>query len=351
MKFLMRLYFPVLVWYNDGMSALGIDLGNALIKVAKVEGKKIDFLAAFSNPLGKLTIETEKEMDTLAEALKKDLIDSKIEGKVYKMVIPDSLSYFRVISLPLLTDAELSSAIRWEAEQYVPVKLDDVELSWDVIERPKIKTAGEKMQVLLVAAVKSNVAKMVELLGRVGLEVESIEPELIASSRSLVYGRNYTDGTMLCCMGAGGMSIALFNGEKLVFVYRFGSGGTAMTRSISTTLQLTMAQAEEYKRAYGVMTSVLEGKLLMAMAPVIDGMVSEMKKAMSFFTQNLPSVRLSRVILSGGVALMPGWVQYLTNKLGMEVSVGDPLSGMEVASEKFKVNTAIYSSVIGLLKE
>lgn len=333
------------------MSAYGIDLGNALIKVAKMDGKKISILSAFSNPLGKLQIDTEKEMDTLAEALKKDFLDIKMEGKVFKMVIPDSLAYFRVISLPLLTDAELSSAIRWEAEQYVPVKLDQVELSWDVIQRPKVKAAGEKMQVLLVAAVKSNVAKMVELLGRVGLEVEAVEPELIAASRALVYGKNYTDGTMLCCMGSGGMSIALFNAEKLVFVYRFGSGGMAMTRSISTTLQLSMPQAEEYKRAYGVMTNVLEGKLLAAMTPVVDGMVSEMKKAIGFFGQNVTNTHLSRIVLSGGVALMPGWVQYLSSKLGVEVSVGDPLSGLEITSEKLRVNSAIYSSVIGLLKE
>lgn len=207
------------------------------------------------------------------------------------------------------------------------------------------------MQVLLVAAVRDNVAKVVELMSRAGLEVEAIEPEVIAASRSLIYGKGFTDGTMLVLMGATGMTIAVFNAEKLVFVYRYSSGGVALTRAVSATLQLTMSQAEEYKRAYGMQTNVLEGKLATAMMPVIDGMVSEMKKAVSFFGQNNPGVRLSRVVLGGGAALMPGLIQLLTSKLGMEVAFGDPFNGMTLKAETMRANAAVGSAVIGTLKE
>ena len=156
---------------------------------------------------------------------------------------------------------------------------------------------------------------------------------------------------MLCLMGASGMTIAVFNGEKLVFVYRYGSGGVALTRAVSATLQLTMSQAEEYKRAYGMQTNVLEGKLGMAMMPVVEGMISEMKKAVSFFGQNSPGVRLSRVVLAGGTALMPGLVQLLSSKLGMEVVVGDPFEGLTLKAETMRTSAAVCAAVIGALKE
>lgn len=329
----------------------GIDLGSSLIKIGNLGGKKVNSLAAISNPLGKIQIDTEMEINTLATEIKKALSDGKIDAKQFRVVIPDSLAYFRVISLPVLSDAELASAIRYEAEQYVPVKLDDVELSWDVIERPKDKAAGDKMQVLLVAAVRENVAKIVELLGRTGLEVETVEPEIIAASKSLIYGKNLVDGTILCLMGASGMSISMYTGEKLIFVYRYGSGGTALTRAISATLQLTMPQAEEYKRAYGVSQNVLEGKLALAMAPVLDGMISEIKKAQSFFMQSSPGVKLGRIVLGGGTALMPSLVQLLTSKLGLEVTLGDPFTDLSLASENLRSNAALYPAVIGTLKD
>ncbi len=329
----------------------GIDLGGSLIKIAKVVGKKVEYVSVVSNPLGKVQIDSETEMNSLATEIKKAMTEAKSDAKMIKVVIPDNLTYFRVISLPILSDAELASAIRYEAEQYVPTKLDDVELSWDIIDRPKERTEGAKMQVLLTAAVKQSVAKVVELMARVGVEIETIEPEVVAASRALIYGKNYMDGTMLCLLGASGMSIAVFSGEKLTFIYRYGSGGSALTRAISATLQLTMSQAEEYKRAYGVMSNVLEGKLLQAMSPVLEGMVVEMKKAQSFFGQNNPGVKLSRMIVGGGLALMPGWIQWLTEKLGLEVSIGDPFTGMSLASEKVRSNAAIYSAVIGSLKE
>lgn len=329
----------------------GMDLGNSLVKLASVQGKKVMALSAFSNPLSKIHIDTEAEMESFSVALKKVMTDSKIESKSFRVVIPDSLVYFRVISLPNLSDAELASAIHYEAEQYVPVKLDEVELSWDVIDRPSVRTAGEKMQVLLVAASKESVGKVVELLGRVGIETEAIEPEIIAASRSLIYGKNLTGGTMLCLIGSSGMSLAVFNGDKLVFVYRYGSGGMALTRAVSATLQLTLAQAEEYKRAYGVQANVLEGKLASAMMPVIDGMVLEMKKAVNFFLQNSNGAKMSRIVLGGGTAMMPGFVQLLTSKVGLEVTVGDPLAGLTLNAENLRANLPIYPAVIGTLKE
>lgn len=325
---------------------LGIDLGSSSIKLAKVNGKKVEVLGMISNPVGKVMVETEKERDALAEVIKRMVVEHKISERRFKIVVPESVVYSRVINLPVLSDAELSSAIRWEAEQYIPVPLDEVELSWEVVDRPVKRTGGEKMRVYLAAADKKLVNGLMEVFAEIGLEPERIEPELVTTSRVIALERKLTGATMVAIMGATGMGIGVFENDQLLFVYKFGSGGVALTRSITASLQLTLQQAEEYKRTYGVQSNVLEGKLLLAMKPVLDGVIGEMKRAVSYYTQSFPGGQMARVIIAGGVALTPGLVQWMTAQLGVEVAIGNPFEGLEVTGDQSKLG-AVYAPVIG----
>lgn len=329
------------------MSArLGIDIGSSSIKIARVNGKKVGVLAVIANPIGKAMAETEKERNTLAEVIKRVLSEHKINERRFRVVVPESLVYSRVINLPVLSDAELSSAIRWEAEQYVPVPLDEVELSWEVVDRPVKRTGGERMRVYLAAADKKLINSLMGVFAEIGLEPERIEPELITVSRAVALERKLSGATMVCAMGAAGIGMGVFENDQLLFVYKFASGGATLTRSITASLQLGLAQAEEYKRTYGVQESVLEGKLLAAMKPVLDGIMSETKRAISYYNQSFPGGQMARIIISGGMALTPGLVQWMTGQLGVEVAIGDPFEGLEVTSEHAKLG-AVYAPVIG----
>jgi len=326
---------------------LGIDLGSSSIKIANASGKKVDVLAVASNPLGKVLVSTEKEHDGLAELIKRMLAENKISDRRFRVVLPESLVYSRVIDLPVLTDAELASAIKWEADQYIPVPLDSVELSWEVVDRPLKRTGGEKMRVYLAAADKKLMNNLMRVFTKIGLEPERVEPELIPTLRSVALGRKLTGATMVCAMGATSTAVGVLENDQLLFVYKFSSGGVAMTRSITAGLQLNLQQAEEYKRTYGVQAGVLEGKLLMAMKPVLDGTVTELRRSVSFYNQTFPGGQLSRVILCGGSALMPGLVQWLTGQLGIEVAISNPFEGVEVPAEFAKLGP-VYASVIGV---
>src|SRR3989344_7319197 len=110
------------------MATLGIDLGTANIKIARVSGRKIEQLAVTPNPLGKVLLEMEKDRDGMAEVIKRLLVENGIKERRFKIAVSESVVYSRVITLPVLTDTELASAIKWEAEQYIPVPLSEVEL-------------------------------------------------------------------------------------------------------------------------------------------------------------------------------------------------------------------------------
>lgn len=325
---------------------VGLDIGSSTIKVARVNGNKVDKIGMAANPLGKLNLTADVEVVKMAEAIKKLYTDLEIGEKEVRVVIPDSVTYARVILMPVLTQAELASAIQWEAEQYIPISLEEVELTFDVLYRPAKHTGQEKMSVLLLASPKKIISGLVNVFARVGLEPVNIESEVIATSRILMVNKTIAGSSMLCTMGSTALSIALFKNEMLTFIYRLNSGGMAMTRAISAALQLSLLQAEEYKRSYGVESNVLEGRLLLAMNPVLEGIVTEMKRSHSYFNQMFPGDKVERVVLTGGGALMPGLVHFLTDRTGIEAVIGNPFVSLSVDEANKKIGP-VYAGVLG----
>ncbi len=326
-------------------ATIGLDVGSTSIKLVTVDGKKVG-TAVTANPLGKVAVNGEVETIKLAEVIKKLFGDNKVGIKKARVVLSESLVFSRVIPMPVLSEAELASAIRYEAEQYIPVPLEEVELSYEVLYRPSTRQTTEKMAVLLVASPHKELEALVEVFSTIGLEPESMEPELVAAARAVILNKASTEPVVLCTLGAEASGMGVFDGGRLVFVYRFNSGGTAMARAISVGLAMPITQAEEFKRSYGVRSEILEGKLLAAMNPVIEGLVGELKKAQNFFQQSSNGVKIARLVMVGGVALTPGLVELLSSRLGIEVILGDPFTGLTVGPEVAKLGV-VYASAVG----
>lgn len=323
-----------------------IDLGTNLIKFVEVDGDNLKKSLIIPNPLGKVQLESSRDVGIMAEALKKAMMEVKFEAKKVGLVVPESAVYSSVISLPVLSDTELASTLQWEAEQYVPAPLNEVELSWEVVSRPTRRLGNEKMSVLLVAANKILVQGLVNVLASLNLEPEQIEPELLATARLIYTAKDQSNGPVIVsCFGASGVSLGVFRSGELILISKYASGGLALTRAISQSLQLPLPQAEEYKRTYGVKQNVLENRLLAAMTPVLDGLVAEIRRIQGFFSQKYPNEKLTRMLLVGGSALMPGLLTYLSAKSGIEVAVGDPMRN--VKSKQAVPYPIVYSAAIG----
>jgi Tfp pilus assembly PilM family ATPase len=138
---------------------------------------------------------------------------------------------------------------------------------------------------------------------------------------------------------------------QLVFSRTVPTAGEAFTRAIQTNLGLDANQAEQYKTTYGFAADKLGGKLVEAMKPVLSVIAAEIKKTADFYTTKHAASGLSLVTLSGGVAALPEMVSVLSGMLGMEVSVGNPLSKLIMDKNQVQAMAAsgpIYGVAVGL---
>lgn len=312
-------------------TTIGLDIGSYSIKLIELarEGDRVALVAAGSVPMPPKAMTSMLQADTeaVAIAVRQLMKDTGSRTKNVVIALPESKVFTRVIDVPQLSARELSSAIKWEAEQYIPLPLDQVNIDYTILRESK-DTGTNKMEVLLVAAPKSLVDRYLSILEIAELNALGAETEIIATARAV--GRSIAGArtVMVVSLGAHTTDIAVLKGGILVFTRSLGSGGEALTRSIAQSLDFSVSQAEEYKRTYGLQKDKLEGKIMNAAKPIMDTIVTEMKRAIAFYEEKYRDQHVETIFLTGGTSRMPGMVVYLAEALSVEVQLANPWIGI-----------------------
>jgi type IV pilus assembly protein PilM len=331
---------------------VGLDIGSKTIKMVELAKEGQGYRLSASGIVGYKgslpeSMHDDKEFALLAEIIKKLRKEAKITSREVAIALPETGVYTRSIKFPLLTDAEIASAVKWEAEQYIPIPIEEAIIQHQIIDRRE-NTSPPQVIVLLVAAPKEYVEKYAKLVDMAGLNLVVVETELMALIRALA-PENQT--AIIADFGARSTDIAITKNRMLVFSRTIPTAGDAYTRAISQGLGVTEQQAEEYKRAYGMSTKQLEGKVKGALDTVFRSVADEMKKAVHYYQSEEKGESPTSAIITGGSAGMPEATSALAKYLGMEVLIGNPFAKIKVDPEAMKALTGyapFYSTAIGL---
>jgi type IV pilus assembly protein PilM len=221
-----------------------------------------------------------------------------------------------------MNDKELQSSIQFEAEQYIPLPIKDVTMSFQRLDADL--TEKDKVNVLIVAAKKSIVSKYIEILRKANLTPSGLEPETLAMSRALGDKPDAPFATILADINTSNTLLTVTYKGHVRLTRSLSVGGDVLTRAVQQALFLDYEQAEEYKKTYGLDNTKVEGKVYDALVPVFNNIISEIKRSNVFFTTRNPNVKINKVIVSGGTALMPGLFLHMVNNLDVEVELANP---------------------------
>ncbi len=341
------------------MDFLGLDIGSKSVKAVQLSGSSNKRLVAYaSTPLQSpaLNFENPEQINTdvLRQPLKELVSSSGFTTRNAVVSLPESKIFTRVVEMPKMSKKELGTAIKFEAEQYIPVPLDDVTMDWEFI--PESTNSNGKMGVLLVAAPKTLISNIVEMLKKSGITPVAIESETISLVRSVVGNNENLPTTMIISIGAATTDLTIVKSGSVRFTRSIGTGGEALTRAISQNLNLDLEQAEEYKRSYGLDKSQADGEIAKVLTPVFNVILNDVRRALSFFKSRNPHDEVRRVVLVGGSASLPGATGFLAESLGVEIQLGNPWEGIEVPGnynrQEIEDEGPSFSVAVGLaLKE
>jgi len=335
---------------------VGLDIGFSSIKLVALAKQdktlKLVSLGSVPAPVPGMLSDTDADLEAVSEAIKRLLSAAKIETREVIVALPESKVFTRVIDeLPFLKDNELSTAIRYVTEEFIPMPISDVNLNWQVLARSDEKNKEGRTVVLVVASPKNAVLKYIKVLSLAGVRPKALETEIIAVTRSLVGNNPFSPSTLIVQLGAATTDFAAVSKELIWLTRSISTGGMALTRSLAQHFNFEIAQAEEYKKVYGLLEDQLEGKVFETIKPVIDIIAGEAKRVIQAFEAKYPQNPIKRVVLSGGGAKMPGLVIYFANSLGLEVQEADPwysIAKDQDLASKLSQEASSYSVAVGL---
>jgi type IV pilus assembly protein PilM len=306
----------------------GLDIGITTMKVSwlNIDKKNIQYLSSLSVPTPPKGMSSESPFDhqEMAAAINKLVVDAKISTNNVTVALPENRVYTKVIDMPVLSEKELSSAIYWEAEQYIPAPLDTMTLDWSILRKPKNGDPANKMQVLLVAAPIQLIKRYQTILELAGLSVVGIETEILSVIRSVVANEHFPT-TLIINIGALNTSLSIVQNGVILFTYIIPLGGIAITRAVAADFGFALPQAEEYKKIYGLSDKNFGGKISNAIQPVLSSIVAEVKKAITFYSDKYKNESpITQLLLTGGTASLPGISSYFVQNVGLETVTGNP---------------------------
>lgn len=329
----------------------GLDLSDSSIKIAQAIKFNNDFeLEAFGEVKTPVSFQNEnKDSEViLINAIKKLIKDSQIHNKYVYISLPETSIYSSVIQMPVLSDTELDTALKFEAEQYIPIPLNEVSLQSQILYKPEKDEKGKKMDVLIVAAKKTILDRVIRICEQAEISPIVVENSLLSSIRSLEaqIGQN----SLLIDCGDTSTNIAIIQDGVLKQISSINIGGQALTRSIMQNLAIPEQQAKQYKHAYGLENDLLEGKIARSLAKPIENITNHIIKNIRFANNLDESHPIAQVILTGGTSLLPNFSQYLVEQLNLEVNLANPLVNCRNTNlpEQLLSSAPRFSSVIGL---
>ncbi len=333
----------------------GLDIGGQTIKAVWLSEENGSFrLKAFAQsptPQKGMLSDSPFDQEEMAMSIRKMVKDAKITTPFVNFALPDSQVYTRVIEVPVLSEKELSLAIYWEAEQYIPLPLANVTIDWSILRKPTPES-GEKMQVLLVGAPTILLDKYQKILTMADLSINSVEPEILATIRPLTIGKQYPT-SLIVSIGDLNTSFAIIKDGQIVFTYSIAAGGIALTRAVASDFGFTITQAEDYKNTYGVLHNALGAKIGKSTEPILMSIITEIKKAVAFYLEKYKDdhMPIQQIVISGAEAKLPGIDLFFAKNCGIETVIANPLRqlGLEESVPKQALEQASkYAIVIGL---
>jgi type IV pilus assembly protein PilM len=333
----------------------GFDLGTRTAKMIQLKANKhgleVVGYGYVNFPEDSITEGIIVDPDVIAKAMRpllKQMSFGKITAQRVATALPVSKVFTRVLDLPPMDAADLAQAVHLEAEQYIPVPLPDLYIDYEVIE-----TGGEKNEVLMVAAPRAIVDSYIKLFDLMDLEVAMVDSSLSAATRAIVASTQMDKPTLVADIGS--TSIDLTVHDKVIrLTNTIPLGGDTLTNTLVKDLGIKPEQANEVKYKFGLGPSGLQPKVVASLGVPLKKMCDEMRKVIKFYeNRGAGDRKISNIIVGGGSASMPGFLEYMAAEISLPVTVADPWAGLVIPKNVHKVSkydAPMYTTAIGLAR-
>lgn len=274
----------------------------------------------------------EKDQRALAEAISSVISQAGIHTKDVAIGIPSQRTFAAVVEIPnVASKAELNSTIKYQSENYVPMKADEAKIDWAIIgESPN---DNQKIEVLVASVQNTFTEARLDLLEGLGLNVIAIEPDSLALTRSLLPD-GVQDGRLILDMGDTATDLVMTLGMAPRLVRSIPVGLQTMVKMAKQNLNIDEQQAQQLLLKFGVIPDRLEGQLARAVNSTLEQLVAEIQKSLKFFATKYSGVGVGAILSSGYAAILPGLIDAISQRTSVPGQVATPWQHVNVPADQ-----------------
>jgi len=344
--------------FRRAKALVGLDIGSSAVKAVelKASGKSYKVTGFGTEPLPPDSIVDGAIIDGAAVA---DAIRRLFEGRNIKTRdVAASLSgnavIVKKISLPIMSDAELAESIYWEAEQYIPFDIQDVNLDYQILDRGDAASGKGTMDVLLVAVKKDKIGDYTGVITQVGKTPALVDVDAFALQNAYEVNYPIEPGRVVALVniGASVTNVNILSGSSTIFWRDISFGGNQYTDAIQKQLSLGFEQADALKRGEASADhSVAE--ILPILRSVSDDLAQELQKTFDFFGATTSTEKIDRLFIAGGCSRIVNLDRQLKERFGMAVEIMNPFRQIDttasaVSPEWLTENAPSLAVAVGL---
>ena len=316
---------------------IGLDIGSRTIKAGEVaetkKGRKLKKFGVIEIAPGVIEDGSIKDHEAAAEAIRELFRTYNIKDQNVAISIGGYSVIVKKINMQTMTEEQLHDTIHFEAEQYIPFDIADVNLDFQIL--GKSDNNPNQMNVLLVAAKKEMVNDYVNLVQEAKLNPCVIDVDAFALQN--VFELNYSakdENIALIDIGASKTSLNILKENASVFMRDVSLGCGQINQKIASRIGCSLEEAEQIK--YGGQSDRMPAETLNEIVvSVVSDWCIEIRRALDFFYSTYPDDQIKRIILSGGGANIKPFRQMLSTETSAEVETINPFHMVEIEEDTF----------------
>ena len=306
---------------------LGLDIGTSAVKIVELEASRGSYqLKNFGMTfLPKETIVNGvfKNAAALVNAITSLTENLKTKTKYVATSVSGHPVIIKKINIPSMTEEELTESIQWEAEQYIPFDLEEVNIDFQILGANEANP--DQMDVLLVAAKKSLISEYEDAIAEAGLEpvIVDIDSFALENAYEINYPDEETPVVALIDLGASVININVLKQRKSTFTRDVFMGGNKLSEEIQKQLAVSEEEAEMLKIG-GELENIDYDQLDSIIQDVSLALAVEIQRSLDLHAASTTDEEVQKIYLSGGSARMPGIKDLIADRVGVPVELLEP---------------------------
>jgi type IV pilus assembly protein PilM len=352
---------PIYDMFFKPLTLFGLDIGSSYIKVVQLKklkkaGYELEIFDMLPIQPGLVEDGAIINKAKLAESIKSLIKKANIKSNYVAVSISGHSSVIiKTITMPEMSEEEMAKSIRFEAEQYVPFGIDDVNLDFQILGK---KNDESQVEVLLVAVKKDLLEEYYKLL-----EIAEITPAVIdvtGFALANMYDYNYAQGkatdelesvVAIFDIGAGNINMTVIKKTNPVFTRDSAIGVRIITESLEKNFQIDHETAEGILKNGTLPPDMNSDEVSNIIATASEEILTDINGSIEYYMSNY-SDQIDKVLVCGGGALLGQFADTLAERTGLEIIIAEPFKNVTIPKgldkEFIKTMGAMGATAMGL---